>query len=179
MYNVGFQVYSKVNQLCIYPFFLRFFAHVGHSRILSSFLCAILGPCWLPFSFKQAPPISAWKFFWISLAFSWLLYLFTFSCTSCFPCAMWFFFKSLCHTHSGRVVQDPGLGDRKVRSFLWDGEQGHQPQGVDQSWGPREGNSQHTWWGVSRQRKTLLGSETGCAEEEKVGSGRVSPWGPR
>ena len=56
MYNVGFQVYSKVNQLCIYPFFLRFFAHVGHSRILSSFLCAILGPCWLPFSFKQAPP---------------------------------------------------------------------------------------------------------------------------
>ena len=120
MYNVGFQVYSKVDQSRICPFFLRFFAHVGHSRILSSLLHAILGPGWLPFSFKQAPPTSAWKFFWISWAFSWLLYLSP-SHALRFLCVVWFFFKSLCHTHSGCVVQDPGLGDGKgqVISLGW------------------------------------------------------------
>ena len=179
MYNVGFQVYSKVDQSRICPFFLRFFAHVGHSRILSSLLHAILGPGWLPFSFKQAPLTSAWKFFWISWAFSWLLYL---SPSHALPVSFvqCGFSSRACATHTLAVwFRTQGWETERVRSFLWDGEQGHQPQGVDQSWGPSEGNSQHTWWGVSRQRKTLLGSETGRAEEEKVGSGRVSPWGPR
>ena len=37
------QVYSKVNQLYIYifPFFSRFFSHLGYYRILSIFPCAI------------------------------------------------------------------------------------------------------------------------------------------
>ena len=38
-----FQVYSKVNLLhiYIYPLFFRFFSHVGHYRVLNSFLCYI------------------------------------------------------------------------------------------------------------------------------------------
>lgn len=84
------------------------------------------------------------------------------------------FALSLWHTHSGRVVQDAGLGDGKGQVISLGLEQGHQPQGVDQSWCPREGNSQRTRWGVSRQQKTLLRSETGRAEGEKVGSGSLA-----
>ena len=37
IYSVVFQMYSKVNQLCIYiyPLFIRFFSHIGHYRVLS------------------------------------------------------------------------------------------------------------------------------------------------
>ena len=37
-----FQVYSKVNQLYIYPLFFRFISDIGHYRVLSTVLCAIL-----------------------------------------------------------------------------------------------------------------------------------------
>ena len=39
----SFQVYSKVIQLYvyIYPFFFRFFSHMGYYRILSRVPCAI------------------------------------------------------------------------------------------------------------------------------------------
>ena len=38
-----FQVYSKVNQLHIYvyPFFFRFFSHIGYYRVLTRVPCAI------------------------------------------------------------------------------------------------------------------------------------------
>ena len=36
-----FQLYSKVNQLYIYPLFFRLFSHIGHYRVLSSVPCAI------------------------------------------------------------------------------------------------------------------------------------------
>ena len=36
-----FQVYSKVYQLYIYPFFFRFFSHICHYRVLSRVACAI------------------------------------------------------------------------------------------------------------------------------------------
>ena len=36
-------MYSKVNQLYIYPFFFKFFSHVGHCRVLSRLPC----PCYL------------------------------------------------------------------------------------------------------------------------------------
>ena len=45
-----FQVYTKVIQLYIYtyPFYFRFFSHIGYYRILSrSSLCYTVGPCWL------------------------------------------------------------------------------------------------------------------------------------
>ena len=158
-------------------------AHIHFSQLLFpcrsfqntewSSLWATVGPCWLPSSFKQAPPSSAWKF-WISWAFSWLLYLFTFLCTSCSPCAMCFS-SGACATHILTVwFRTQGWETERVRSFLQDGEQGHQFQGLDQSWSPRERNSQRMWWGVSRQRKTLLGSETGRAEEGKVGPGSLA-----
>ena len=38
----SFQVYGKVNQLCIYlcPFFFRFFSHIAYYRVSSRFTCA-------------------------------------------------------------------------------------------------------------------------------------------
>ena len=45
-----FQVYSKMLQLYLYmyPFFFRFFTHIGYYRILNQGPCANkVGPCWL------------------------------------------------------------------------------------------------------------------------------------
>ena len=44
--SVVFQMYSKVNQLCIYiyPLFIRFFSHIGHYRVLSRVPPHIVGP---------------------------------------------------------------------------------------------------------------------------------------
>ena len=85
------------------------------------------------------------------------------------------FSSGACATHILTVwFRTQGWETERVRSFLQDGEQGHQFQGLDQSWSPRERNSQRMWWGVSRQRKTLLGSETGRAEEGKVGPGSLA-----
>ena len=41
IYNVVFQMYSKVIQLYLYLFFFRFLSHLGYYRVLSRAPCAM------------------------------------------------------------------------------------------------------------------------------------------